>query len=909
MANKKLIILTAIISILTTSCGDSEKSTTKVESIIPSGEVTTPVDNTPSTPQALASFTNFESGQVRALAINDDSSQLFALNTPNNSLEVFTINDDGSLSLSSSINVGLEPVALAIHNNHAWVVNHLSDSISIIDISTKPMRVISTIQVGDEPRDIVFAGENHNKAFITTAHRGQNNPNDPQLTTAGVGRADIWVFDTNKTADTFEYLPTTIITLFADTPRALAVTPDGKTVYAAAYLSGNRTTTIGADDLIKQAPFTGSDGIDAPDTGLIVQFNGQNWVDEHGNIFDDKVRFELPDLDVFAIDATADIPVATNSFAGVGTHLFNMIVNPQSGALYVSNQEAFNLTRFEGLAEDTSTVRAHIVESRITVIKEHDDATTISPIHLNKHIDYNLPEGNDAERELSLAMPLGMDISNDGKTLYVAAFSSSKIGIFDTQALEKNSFTPALNQQIHLSGGGPTNVIINEKHGRLYALTRFDNSISTVDLSSNSEIQHLTMFNPEPIHITQGRPFLYDATNTSGHGDASCGSCHLFGDTDGLAWDLGDPEGQMKDSPNTYVEEDFGEKKPSFHPLKGPMTTQSFRGLTGNGPMHWRGDRTGVNKAADESLESAAFKEFNPAFVGLLGLENELSADDIQKFTDFALSISYPPNPIRALDNSLTISQTEGRRIYLDDDVVGDQQCNTCHKLSPENGQFGTAGLMSVEGPAIIEDFKVPHLRNLYQKVGMFGHSGRFIPGGPSENMGQQIKGFGYLHDGSVDMLSHFFTAEVFDLESLQKRQHLESFLFAFGSELAPIVGQQLTINSDNVSAQIAKLELLKTRSLITAPRQECDLVVHGVIDGLSRSAFYQTADLWQSDSLEEQLTTTQLLELGTADQQNMTFSCVPPGSGQRIAIDNDEDGLFNQDERDAGSDPLVANQ
>ena len=44
-------------------------------------------------------------------------------------------------------------------------------------------------------RDIVIAGSGRNRAFITTAHRGQNNPLDPQLTTPGVGRADVWVFD------------------------------------------------------------------------------------------------------------------------------------------------------------------------------------------------------------------------------------------------------------------------------------------------------------------------------------------------------------------------------------------------------------------------------------------------------------------------------------------------------------------------------------------------------------------------------------------------------------------------------------------------------------------------------------------------------------------------------------------
>ena len=35
----------------------------------------------------------------------------------------------------------------------------------------------------------------HRWACITTAHRGQNVPYDPQRTTPGVGRADVWVFD------------------------------------------------------------------------------------------------------------------------------------------------------------------------------------------------------------------------------------------------------------------------------------------------------------------------------------------------------------------------------------------------------------------------------------------------------------------------------------------------------------------------------------------------------------------------------------------------------------------------------------------------------------------------------------------------------------------------------------------
>ena len=74
-------------------------------------------------------------------------------------------------------------------------------------------------------------------AFVTTAHRGQNRPSDPQLTTPGVGRADVWVFDADGLGSALGGAPLAIVILFTDTPRALAVTPDGTRVYAAGFQS------------------------------------------------------------------------------------------------------------------------------------------------------------------------------------------------------------------------------------------------------------------------------------------------------------------------------------------------------------------------------------------------------------------------------------------------------------------------------------------------------------------------------------------------------------------------------------------------------------------------------------------------------------------------------------------------
>ena len=200
------------------------------------------------------SFTTFESGQVRPLALSPDGSRLFAVNTPDDQLETFAVTATG-LVHQSSVTVGLEPVAVAARtNDEVWVVNLLSDSISIVDVTSDPPRVTRTLLVGDEPRDIVFAGAGGTRAFITTAHRGQQRTDpsiasvpgagDPQLTTAGVGRADVWVFDATALGTTLGGTPVGIVTLFGDTPRALAVAPDGGTVYAAVFNSGNQTTTL-----------------------------------------------------------------------------------------------------------------------------------------------------------------------------------------------------------------------------------------------------------------------------------------------------------------------------------------------------------------------------------------------------------------------------------------------------------------------------------------------------------------------------------------------------------------------------------------------------------------------------------------------------------------------------------------
>ena len=897
---------------------------------------------------ALASgidYIHFESGPVRALAASPDGSQLFATNISDSRLEIFDIGVSGPVHWTS-VPVGLEPVAVAARtNSEVWVVNHLSDSVSIVDVGSTPPRVVRTLLVGDEPRDIVFAGPGGNRAFITTARRGQNSQLDPMLTTGGIGRANVWVFDALSLGSEPGGAPIAVLTLFGDTPRALAASPDGSRVYAAVFHSGNQT--VGLDDLLTHPveealkgitpeillePNTNIDGDIAPIVGRIVKFdpNQGAFLDVAGVSWSAFIPFDLPDRDVFAIDANATPPVEVADFQHVGTILFNMAVNPANGKVYVTNSEARNEVRFEGPGIfGGSTVRGRLHEYRITVIDPNSGSVVRR--HLNKHIDYSLtPAATVAAgfRDHSLATPLDMVIRSDGSKLYVAAFGSRKVGVFTPSEIEGDSFTPSESDHIEISGEGPGGLVLDEVHDLLYVYSRFANEISVVDVSTHpgTEIAVLPLaHSPESPTIQDGRKFFYDARLTSSNGEASCSSCHIFARMDDLAWDLGNPDGSVQQNNNVQslipleLLMLFLNPPEGFvlehHPMKGPMLTQSLRGLDKAGPMHWRGDRSGGTFREDPASldEDLAFKAFNVAFEGLLGRTGPLTTANMQTFTSFILKIPYPPNPIRNLDNSLTPSQANGRVMFsvvpTDAGSPGDPQftCERCHALDVAAGFFGTDGLSSFDGATQI--FKIPHLRNVYQRVGMFGQ-----PQGPTTLVptGDQIRGYGYLHDGFVDSLFTFVGGDtggsVFQFpgataaERIQNRRDVEAFMLAFDTNMLPILGQQVTLGAGDPLAPIVpggsetadqRLDLMIARASVSSPRRECVPIAKGVVGGVPRGWKRRASGDWQDDS-GGTISEVALRALAGPGQE-ITFTCLYnfPG-GKRFGVDRDQDGIFN---------------
>jgi len=579
-----------------------------------------------------AAYMNYESSHVSPIALTPAGDRLLAVNTQDGIREVFGVQPDGSLAPDSAIRVGLEPVTVrALDDDTAWVVNNLSDTIRVVDLDRGV--TVETLAVGNEPTDVVFA---QGKTFVAVSEEDV-----------------VKVY----TLTDLSQAPT-VVPLFGREIRAMAISNDGSKVYAVVLKSGNRTTVVNGNIIL-----TNNDNLDAarvnalglrdlacsppppaypplppgitrnpalpdplpdpptgnqPAVGLIVRWDDADsrWEDETGTSWNDCLPYRLADNDLFVIDATT---LAVTTVDTLGTSLFGVSVQPGSGKIWAPNTEARNSVRFE----HARGVRGHVVDNRLSVV-DPSSGNAVTVIDLNTHVDRaSDPSTNLAERLAAISQPGMLVWNGDGTIGYLSAIGSRKVFRVDGACLSGSCvFGPnrATPNAVEV-GEGPTGVALHEGHQRLYVLNRISHSVAIVDTSSFVKLDEVRLHDPSPASARDGRRLLYDAIDTSGHGDAACASCHLFGDLDGLAWDLGDPTGVMALYSTTFDNVRFidlngnpcdpGEgsrtQRTGFDPQKGPMTTQTLRGMLE--PLHWRGDRATMN-------------DFNQAFVSLMGTED-----------------------------------------------------------------------------------------------------------------------------------------------------------------------------------------------------------------------------------------------------------------------------------------------
>jgi len=808
---------------------------------------------------ALAGPPQYESGQVHPL--DRIENRVLAVNTPDSRLSIFDWTDSG-LVLESEVKVGMEPVTVRAKSpSEAWVVNHLSDDISVIDLDSA--EVVATIRTGDEPTDVAFVldpieDDGSLWAVICLSQEDRILVLDAEAPYAEIARLDIPGSD----------------------PRALTVDPTRNAVWVAVFESGNNTTVVDRDDVNDPGspwggnlpPFVPPLNPDLPaqllpDNTVIVRKIDGDWLDEQNGDWSSFVTWDLFDIDLVRIDIGAN-PSIGRTVTNVGTLIEDVVVQ-DDGTVWAINLEAQSEVYFE------EKLKGEFVRNRITRVLP---GGTVEPFGLNGHISFGLP-GNPnpaslpTEKEESLTYPTEVLISplSGSEEIYVTAMGGQRIAVIDPA-------DGTVARRLSVSEGA-TGLIAHPERGKLLILDRLTNELAVVDPFVGETGSRISIgrsgWDPTEPQTKEGRQFLYTGSR-SAHGTTACASCHPYANLDNIAWDLGDPTGELV---QLQPADNGGVQVAPFHPLKGPMTTQTLRGLKDSGRFHWRGDRADVSR-------------FNPAFVGLLGGDS-LSTSEMTDFEAFVLSLEFPPNPFRTVLDEMASTGTNGDPNF-GQTVFNQNGCVGCHSFP-----LGTTGqvipLENIPGFGN-QPFKIPQLRNLYEKTGF------------DERNGLNKRGFGYLHDGLDHDLTEFVSEPIFNLDESDK-PHLVSFLMNFGTETHPATGVSVTFDVAGL-ADSERLALYGDLLAVVASGEN-DFVAHGNVTGEERGFVWTSSTptpTFQSDRASESWTEADFID-AINNGAILTFMSVPPGEGIRMGIDRDLDGAFDRDELDTGSDPADPDQ
>src|SRR5262249_14318710 len=155
-------------------------------------------------------------------------------------------------------------------------------------------------------------------------------------------------------------------------------------------------------------------------------------------------------------------------------------------------------------------------------------------------------------------------------------------------------------------------------------------------------------------------------------------------------------------------------------------------------------------------------------------------------------------------------------------------------------------------------------------------------------------RGFGFIGDGSTDTLFRFLTASVFrptsnsgfpEKDPDQTRRDVEQFLLAFDSDLAPVVGQHVTLTANNAQSVAPRIDMLIQRA--SAPLvakslggtvMECDLVARVVKNGRTMTLLYDSAAAnFVPDNGSNPISDAELRALAANAGQEVTYTAATP--------------------------------
>ena len=222
-----------------------------------------------------------------------------------------------------------------------------------------------------------------------------------------------------------------------------------------------------------------------------------------------------------------------------------MAVNPASGKVYVANTEARNEVRFEGPGRPSPASTRARPPAREPHHRARAGGGGVTPRHLNKHINYVAccarPRRREREEPRAPARDGGHARRHARSTWRRSARARSASS--RPRELENDTFVPSDGRPDPGERRRPDRP--RARRGRRPAL-RADplrqRDLDRRHRAPSTRSAHVALYNPEPASVVDGRPLPLRRALTSSHGDSACASCHVFGDFDSLAWDLGNPD-------------------------------------------------------------------------------------------------------------------------------------------------------------------------------------------------------------------------------------------------------------------------------------------------------------------------------------------------------------------------------
>src|SRR5439155_793392 len=161
--------------------------------------------------------------------------------------------------------------------------------------------------------------------------------------------------------------------------------------------------------------------------------------------------------------------------------------------------------------------------------------------------------------------------------------------------------------------------------------------------------------------------------------------------------------------------------------------------------------------------------------------------------------------------------------------------CTDCHTLPPTGTGTSRRNRVAASSEDLqVQNLKIPHLRNVYQKTTL-----NRTPGADS------IGGFGLGHDGVESSVVSFLHRPLFPLfgSGPASLNDVEAFILCFDTGMAPAVGYSVTVVASNVTAanvsNVWSLLEAQSRS-VQANITNIDLIIKGTLDSVRHGFVFQ---------------------------------------------------------------------